>query len=228
MVELWLWSLNPAAHKISRLAAHLDVAERERAARFRFEPHATRFVAARGRMREILGDILEVPATRIEFAYGPHGKPFLKTPSVPPLHFNLAHSDDIAILAVSRRGEIGVDIERLREGGANEVTRLFSPQEQAEWQALPPDLKSLGFLQGWTRKEAVVKALGGGLSIPLDSFSVRLSPLAAPQLLSLPLHVGGRAQDWSLLHLAPAEGYVAAVAVAAPDQSFRVMSALLS
>jgi 4'-phosphopantetheinyl transferase len=111
--------------------------ERERAARFRFDRDRRRYIVARGRLRQLLGERLGVLPETLEIRQGINGKPHLADGA---LHFNLSHSEDVALFAFSRSGEIGVDIEPLRD-------------------------EPLEFLYCWTRTEALAKALGTGLSM---------------------------------------------------------------
>ena len=165
-----------------------------------------RFSASRSRHRR----------DTLRFAYGPHGKPELAAPfDRAGLTFNLAHSSDLALVAVTLGATIGADIERLRPvhdlDGVAEQT--FSDRERRTLLALPACDRARAFFRCWTRKEAFVKALGDGLSYPLDSFSVSLRDGDPPRLEN----IDGDADialAWTILDLEPASGYAAAVAVA--------------
>jgi 4'-phosphopantetheinyl transferase len=150
----------------------------------------------------------------IRFAYGALGKPSM--PDRPELMFNVSHSANVIVIACTTSGAIGVDVEQRR--GLNDeaelVERFFQRVEVSEYAALPPSLRTAGFYNGWTRKEAILKARGDGLSTPLDSFSVCLDPrepCRIREFLTLP----ERLDDWSLIAFEPAPQCTAAVAVRA-------------
>jgi len=126
------------------------------------------------------------------------------------LYFNLTHSDGLAALGVSAAPELGVDVEQVRPLKEDIAERFFSPGEVAALRALPEDQQLPAFYRCWTRKEAVVKAIGEGLSRPLDSFDVTLDADAA-RLLRMDGEDDGP-QVWQLAHFAPAPGFAGAVA----------------
>jgi 4'-phosphopantetheinyl transferase len=151
----------------------LSATEIARADAFRFAADRARFVAFRAALREILGRYLNEPPERIELIAGPYGKPHLSGDAV---HFNLAHSGAQAVLAVSRHGPIGVDIEKTASARhADRLARgVLSPSECAVWAALPAAARGAAFLRAWTCKEAYAKATGEGLSLALTRITVAL------------------------------------------------------
>ncbi len=160
----------------------------------------------------LLGRYLDAAPERLEFRYGPQGKPSL--PEDRSLRFNLAHSHDLALLAVTEGREVGIDLEGLRPLADAEqiIARFFSPRERAEFLALPAPERLVAFFRGWTRKEAYIKARGLGFAMPLDAFDVALAPGVASRLLrveSSPDEPG----RWSFRDLAPGPGFLAAMAV---------------
>jgi len=202
--------LDLAPEAVRACAALLSAAERQRAARFRFGRDRRRFVVARARLRELLAERLAVPPGAIELAYGKHGKPALAQYG---LQFNVSHSGDVAAYAFARGCEIGIDIEEIRavpEAGMI-AAQTFSRGENEAYAALPPHEKIPGFFNCWTRKEAVVKAFGDGLSMPLDQFDVSLAPGEPARILRIGTAPGEEA-GWRLDSLCPAPGLVAAVA----------------
>jgi 4'-phosphopantetheinyl transferase len=142
-----------------------------------------------------------------------HGKPEVADRTGHELQFNLSHSHDLAVYAITRRRRIGVDIERVREMAVNAMAHLvFSPDEQETLSALPRSEAIQTFLAGWTRKEAYVKARGEGFAIPFNSFEVSMVPNAPPALLRN-LHAPADVDRWVLRHVDPAAGYIGALAV---------------
>lgn len=160
--------------------------ERERAGRFRFPRDARRYVAGRVALRAILSGYLRIAPAAIAFTYGTYGKPELADHSTHPrLRFNFAHSDALALLAVTWEAALGVDIECLRPDieHAAIADRFFSPRERAMLRTLPEHERLPAFFRCWTRKEAYIKACGEGLTLSLADFTVSLAPGEPPALL---------------------------------------------
>ncbi|HUP42520.1 MAG TPA: 4'-phosphopantetheinyl transferase, partial [Thermoanaerobaculia bacterium] len=139
-LQLWLADLDRPPVPLDRLAATLDPAERERAARFHFEVHRRRFTAGRGLLRRLLGELLGVAPEALVFAYGEKGKPRLVAGAA-ELRFNLSHSANGALLAVARGRELGVDLEAIRPMDDAEalVERFFHPAERRVFAGLEAD-----------------------------------------------------------------------------------------
>lgn len=210
-VALWLWSLDPPADRAAVLARHLSAEEEARAARFLKPRDAARYRAGRGRMREILGDWTDTDPAALRFGYTRFGRPFLAGGP----EFNLSHSGGWAALAVAvRETAIGIDIEAFREVEHDVADRFFSPAERCALSALDPDRWADGFFRAWTRKEALVKAVGDGLNLPLADFDVTLAP-GAPARLTASRTGALEPGDWTLLHLDLAPGFVGCIAVRA-------------
>jgi 4'-phosphopantetheinyl transferase len=152
--------------------AILDADERARAARFRFERDRRRFVARRAFLRRILAEHTGLEPGGVRYRRSAHGKPELL--DVDGVAFSTSHADDVAIVAVVARGDVGVDIERVRPmPDALEIARrFFTARESAHLLATPASMRSAAFLRLWTRKEACVKLVGRGLSMPLGDFEV--------------------------------------------------------
>ena len=170
-----------------QLESTLAEDEKARATRFIFERHRDHFIAARGILRDLLGRYVHRAPQTIRFLFGPQGKPRLAdlgTDSA--VRFNLSHSHGLAMIAIGLRREVGIDIELLRPDFAGEeiAERYFSAKEVNELRTLPAELRTEGFFLCWTRKEAYIKARGDGLHVPLDSFSVSLSPGTLPKISS--------------------------------------------
>jgi 4'-phosphopantetheinyl transferase len=207
-IHVWRAALDLENQTLSRCASILSQDEQLRANRFLFPRDRDHFIAARGVLRELLGRYVGCSPGRIEFQYGPHGKPALRAEGgESPVHFNLSHSRDLAVYAFARSREVGIDLEPIRPefAGENIAERHFSARELDEWHRLPPELRAEAFFLCWTRKEAYVKARGEGLQIPLDSFSVTLTPNRAVELHSLD------DARWRLHSFQPADEYVGAL-----------------
>ncbi|MBK8101272.1 MAG: 4'-phosphopantetheinyl transferase superfamily protein [Planctomycetes bacterium] len=205
-----VWAV-PLAGEPGRCAALLSAVEREKAERFRFLDHRRRYAIGHGALRAILGGYAGMDPAGLTFAVGPRGKPSLVEPK--GLHFNLSHSAQLALIAVARH-EVGVDCEKMRhlESRTEIARRHFSPVEFAALEALPESEQLRGFYRCWTRKEAYIKAVGAGLSMPLDVFDVSLAE--KPEFLAIR---DGKedAAAWSLHDVAPGPEFAAAVAIRA-------------
>lgn len=216
-VHVWRASLDRDDSEVERLWAALTPDERERAQRFHFNRDRRRFVVARGVLREILGSCLGLTPASIRFAYNEYGKPSLRE-DASGLSFNASHSAGAALYTCTLRREVGVDIELLRDDFASfEIAeRFFSRAEVHSLGSLPTHLRTQGFFNCWTRKEAYIKAIGEGLSHPLDSFSVTLAP-GEPALLISTDKDQLEAARWSIVDLNPFQGYAAALAIRGSD-----------
>lgn len=202
-----------------QLAETLSPDERMRADQFCFERDRDRFIVCRGLLRVILGHYLGTEPGRLQFCYGAWGKPALsETSGGDGLRFNLSHSHGLALFAVAREREIGIDLERVRPIPAVEqlAERILSARERMLFRAFPPGQRQAFFFKCWTRKEAYVKARGDGLMRPLDRIDVSLTPCKSPRLLSIE-ESSQEASSWSLRDLMPALGYVAALVVEGHD-----------
>ncbi len=207
----------PPAPK-DRLRQTLAADEERRAAGFRFPRDRERYVVGRGALRAVLGQYLRRRPEDIRFSYNAEGKPALAGEfSAERLRFNVAHADGLALVAVAREREVGVDLEKVRAIEVEEIAeRFFSAAEVAVLRGLPADRRVDAFFRCWTRKEAYLKATGKGLSGGLDQFDVSLAPGEPAALLA---HRGAPAEAgrWQLRELAPAPGYVGALAVEGPS-----------
>lgn len=212
-VHVWSVDLDPFAPGLPDV---LSADERERADKLLRPIHRSRFINGRGALRLVLGRYVGADPATLRFASGSFGKPNL--PEHAGFYFNVSHSEHVMLIAVTGVGEVGVDVEMRRAMPDQEdiVQRFFQADEIAEYKALPSSLRTEGFFNGWTRKEAILKARGDGLSTALDSFSVSLDPrqpCRIREFLALP----ERREDWSLLAFEPRAQFTAALAVRAPS-----------
>ena len=213
-VHVWRAYLDQDRLTVQTSLAILSPDERERASRFYFQRDREHFVIARGALRIILSRYVNLSPRQIRFAYNRYGKPSLSREASDDLRFNISHAHGIAVYAVTRGREVGIDVEWVRKDFASlEIAeRFFSPTEVSMLRALPPNLRTAAFFNCWTRKEAYIKARGEGLSQPLDRFTVSLA-LGAPALLLSTDDDPREASRWSLMELFPQKGYRAALAV---------------
>jgi len=222
-VHLWRIALAQTDDVYQKLRAALSEDEQRRAAQFKFEKLQKRFVIARGALRDILSRYTGLAAEKIAFEYEAHGKPKLATTMNPnDVCFNLSHAEDLALCAVACDRPIGVDVEFVRQMDDTEriARRFFSPRESDVFCALPPEQQTGAFFNCWTRKEAFIKALGEGLSHPLDRFEVSfLEGESAALLCTRP--DPQEATKWTLQALYPAPNYAGALAVAGSDFSLK-------
>jgi 4'-phosphopantetheinyl transferase len=219
--EAHVWSL-PLDVGQSALASAIDLLspdERERADRLRFDVQRNRFVVGRGLLRVILGRYCDVPPERLRFSYGPHGKPELTASEGArraggALHFNLAHSEGVGVLAVTQIGPVGVDVEQVRRlmEFKELVSQFFSVREAAEFLRLPWEQQPAAFFNLWTRKEALLKATGEGIAHLLNRVEVSFLPGEPARVLSLPAEQWAGC-EWSLVDLAISPSYAGALAL---------------
>jgi len=224
-VHLWQFEISRPADEVARLAGLLSDDEQSRAGRFTAPGLRERFIAGRGLLRTILGRYLNVSPERIAFRYNGYGKPAIAEPDSSPVAFNLSHSGDLALVGLAHSRQIGVDIERHRpEVNCRELANHFFAQaEIAALAATPDEQLAAAFFACWTRKEAYIKAVGRGLSTPLDGFAVNLEPEGPARLLAV--HDSPAEVDrWRVETLRPAPGYSAAVCVEHPVYEMRQFS----
>jgi 4'-phosphopantetheinyl transferase len=214
-IHVWRVSLAQTESCLQSLQQTLSTDERTKADRFRFPKDRSQFIVSRGALRAILSRYLNISSHILRFDYNPYGKPSLiVTQGGNTLRFNLSHSRGMALIAITKNRDIGVDIEGINPNfSCLEIAeKFFSPLENSVLRSLPEHLQPTAFFTCWTRKEAYIKAVGKGLSIPLNQFHVSLAP-GEPAAL---LNVEGNPEEaskWSLIELFPSSDMVAAVAV---------------
>jgi 4'-phosphopantetheinyl transferase len=214
-VEIAVAGLEVEPEAVRASAALLSDAERQTASRFAFDRDRRRFTVARARLRQLLAERLGVRPEAIELTQGVHGKPALaRRCGYPDLRFNVSHCEDVAVYAFAPGREIGIDVEAVRAlRDADEIAaRFFSRRENEAYLDLDPDDRPLGFFNCWTRKEAFIKALGNGLSYPLDRFDVSLAPDQPAKILRVE-NTRGEDCGWRIESFSPAPGFVASVVV---------------
>ena len=210
-VDIWRFPLQASSAVVACLEESLSPDERDRAARFHFDHLRRSYICGRGALRHLLARYLQVSPSSIRFAYGVKGKPALA--DQPSLRFNLAHAGDLAAVAFTADCEIGIDLEPIRPmPDLQQIAgRFFCPEESAEILSLPPVERDRAFFLCWTRKEAYVKAVGEGLSLPLSDFRVTVRSNEPTRLI----HIGYSEKDakaWTLEDLYLAPEFAAAIA----------------
>lgn len=196
--EVAIWAFNLDQIDTDAIVAVLAGDERDRAARFRFDKHRYRYIAARGALRSVLSSVTGHAAADLVFEYGEHGKPSLPGQG---LEFNLSHSENWALVgATLAAAPIGVDIEKVNPDRSNPdiARRFFAEREIEELEGLAPDAYTKGFFNCWARKEAVLKAVGTGISGGLSSFAVPVDAMLEPVQIPEP-----ECCIWNLANLFP-------------------------
>jgi 4'-phosphopantetheinyl transferase len=184
-VQVWLATMPADEAALTALARTLNPDERQRAERFSVSEPRRQFIFGRGVLRQLLGACLNVEPAALAICCQPHGKPFLDAAG--DLRFNLSHSGRMVAIALARGREVGVDIESIQrlDDWPLLAGRIFSPRELGELKSIPEPQRRVAFFNGWTRKEAYLKATGEGLTDNLPAVEVTLAT-GEPKLLGLP------------------------------------------
>ena len=205
-VHIWNVDLNLDLDRIHHFNQFLTTQERQRAAKFINPLHGNRWTVARGYLRQILSQYLDLTPAEIVFSYGQQGKPAVEDRD---LQFNLSHSGDRAVYAISAKFPVGIDLEQIHPLPATDlVDRFFSATEQAIFHRLPVSLQQAAFFHAWTQKEAYLKACGTGLSTPLDQIEVSIDPRTPAAIISAPI-----TGIWQIQQLAISTEYAGAIVI---------------
>lgn len=214
-IHLWRVQLDAAAD-LGRMSALLSAEELARMRRYHHQRDANRFAIARGALRQVLGRYLDVAAQDVQIGYGPHGKPVVQQAADGrvPLHFNISHSENLALMAFVLGREIGIDIEFMRDGVDIEgVSAAFmSAPERQEILPLRSPEKSEIFYRYWVCKEAYLKARGTGMVLSPRSFAISLEG-SSPALLQAP-SCDPEPQNWSFAWVDVGDDFRGALACA--------------
>ncbi len=216
-IDVWRIELNVSDDLLVFYNDLLSIDELDRAKRFRFKKDRDHFITGRAVLRLLLSKYLQQTVPKISFLYTEKGKPFVSNPI--DLQFNLSHANGFALAAFSLKHPLGVDVEWINPKveidlvarhffASGEIKRLFE---------LPATQRSVAFFNCWTRKESFIKAIGDGLSFPLDQFEVSLQPEEDVELLATHWNQTEK-EYWSLFKLEPGKGYRAALAIRQLDQ----------
>jgi 4'-phosphopantetheinyl transferase len=199
-VHVWCVRLEATAAEEIDWTGILSADERERARRYVFAGDRRRYITCRAALRQILGAYAGLPPESIAFRYGPHGKPELAV-GRSPLDFNVSHEQDLALIAVSRSGPLGIDIASVRPLKTDMrglAAIIFTQAEQLDLAGLDPSAALTAFFRGWTRKEAILKANGVGLHAPVAELHVGVIESHAPLYVRWPPEA--RLQSFWRLH----------------------------
>lgn len=213
-VHVWMCDLKKYVAQYQACYRILNTVEQERANRYRFDEPRIRFVLTRGILRLLTGRYTHREPEDITFINNAWGKPSLPAPDAMTLEFNVAHSQDVALLAFSRNRCVGIDVEFIHpiEDVDHLVKNFFSDFEQHKYRQIPQELQLGAFFRAWTRKEAYIKGIGKGLSRTLKSFDVTLMPGEQAALL-VDRSDETAVQQWTLMDIHPGKCYSAALAV---------------
>jgi 4'-phosphopantetheinyl transferase len=203
-VHIWRCRFDEAACREPQLVSLLSRDEHERAARFRIECSRRQFMIARGVLRDVLSRYSQARPEEIRFNYSRYGKPYLDGSNPDQIAFNLTHSENICLIAVTHGSALGIDVERVKsfENYESLVSEACSSEESATIRSVDSRSRAETFLQIWTRKEAHMKALGQGLSGDFRN--------SAP------------GAQWTFHTFSPGDGYIATAAVRACNVHFEI------
>jgi 4'-phosphopantetheinyl transferase len=222
-IHVWLIDLDIPEDLVEQLRCLLSSEELERERRFHFQADGRHFVVSHGMLRTILGGYVNQRPEELRFHFEEHGKPYLEpSANFGRISFNMAHSNELALVGVCRRSRIGVDIEYKdpRHATVEIARRHFAREELAAFAALPVSAQAEAFFTTWTRKEAYIKARGEGVFLGLDSFAIVSDAEARPVLVRTSHHDG--LQSWHFRDFCLHEHYAAALAVEG-SRDWRVM-----
>ena len=223
-VHVWCARLDVPLPVVSALSSMLSGDEQARAARFRSDTHRQRFIVGRAAQRTVLGAYAGIAPDALAFRYSAHGKPSIESSGehARRIRFNTSNSGDLAVCAVTAGREIGVDVEvdRAVSDALTLARRFFSPSEYSALVALPPDMMQHAFVTCWTRKEAFIKAVGLGVSMPLGDFDVSFRPDEPAALLATRPDPAA-ASRWRMHAVDAGAGYVCALVVEGPTAVVR-------
>jgi len=218
-IHVWRWPIDISDSQLEDFWRVLSPKEREKAGKFFFEKDRMRFIAARGTLRLILGLYLNENPGQIQFDYTAFGKPILKSDSnYQKYYFNLSHSENLALFAITGNGHIGIDLEYIRYDVDIEsiISRFFSEREIHMIQRYIGEKQQEVFFQFWTRKEAFLKATGKGLSFPLENCDVSLAEESKFSQVIIPKELEGEFTLY-VKDLEAVSGYKAAIVAGKPD-----------
>jgi len=218
-VHIWRVNLDYSESKLNLLKDHLSKEEIERANRFYFEKDRRQFMLRRGILKQIISKYLAIDPQNLPFEYNRFGKPYLITDSLKhDLKFNMSYSNNVALCCISPQKNVGIDIEYLHKDVEFQpiIDRFFSQNEKEFIENIVINKQKEGFFKIWTRKEAILKAMGKGMSFPLEMINV---PFKKNNFTININSFGnqGNESSWYVQDLFPASNYVASIAIEGLD-----------
>jgi len=208
-IDVWLCDLKLLSGDTNNFYSILSEDERERADKLKVEDKKQQYIITRGVLRQRLGLLTNIEPEDFVFKFLEHGKPVLaNNHQCTDITFNISHSHDLALIAISQKQNIGIDIEKINQESDHKalITRFFSKAEQSEFQTMQEANKARAFCACWTRKEAFIKAIGSGVSYGLDKFDVTVDP--ENQIPEINLHKPSE-EIWSAINLPINDEYMA-------------------
>lgn len=222
-IDIWRTALDLPQQQIDDYRSLLSADEVSRANRFKVDRKYREYIISRGLLRRVLGNTLNRDPATLVFAYTEHDQPVLASSrNGPPVCFNVSHSHELTLIALTLKNPIGIDVEYVRHNVEFKklAKRFFSIQEARDLETYTDIGVPQAFFSCWTRKEAFVKALGDGIAFGLNEFSVSVSPF--DDAVTLTTHWDrDEAKNWSLLNLPAGPEYIAALAVNGHDFEIR-------
>jgi 4'-phosphopantetheinyl transferase len=218
-VHIWRAVLDLPSSSLQEFKSKLSADERIKADRFRFERDRNRFIVSSGILKTILGYYIGTEPGEIRFCYENRGKPRLDDAFHDTgIHFNVCHSEGLALYIFTRDHKVGIDIERVRDFPemVQIIEQFFSVREKMVFRRLPDSKKREAFFNCWTRKEAFIKAIGEGFFYPLNQFDVSFAPDEPSRLLTIEGD-SEKVSQWLMGSIKPALGFTAAFAVQSHD-----------
>ncbi len=215
--HVWLVSIKNFISQLDEFQSMLSYNEKKQAQRFVFTQHRECFIVVHGILRQLLANYLSTSPETIDIIYNSYGKP-----GVENINFNISHSQDLALFAFTKNFDVGVDIEFVKKDfvGDDIACRFFSEHEIQALLKLSIPERTLAFFNCWTRKEAFIKAIGKGLSFPLNKFDVDIGYSRKSLLLNV-RNDAYKTSDWKLIDLNPPQNYAAALAVCSSVDKIR-------
>ncbi|MGI9549671.1 MAG: 4'-phosphopantetheinyl transferase family protein [Aurantibacter sp.] len=211
-IHVWTKNFGAVQHETERLIHLLNDHEKIRANKFKFPKDRQRFIVSRAVLKVLLGRYLDENPQEIEFEYGAYGKPEVKVPS--SVNFNISHAGNMVVLGFVKNYTIGVDVEIVKNDFdvVELAENFFSQDEIRALSNTNENERFRAFYRCWTRKESFIKAVGQGLSYPLDSFAVSLDDDHSAEFLKIN-GIPDPQKNWRLHSFIPADGYIAALSI---------------
>ena len=201
------------------LLFYLSKDECERAARLKIEEKKKQFVIVRSVLRKLLSNTLGKSSKAIIFSYGQHKKPYIEEKyNNKSIEFNISHSENYALIAITLDNKVGVDIEKInREIDYQSLShRFFSEKEKDELTSLDKDDQLDAFYRAWVRKESFIKATGKGIAFGLDLFSVSLAENKKSSIEVIPANLTN--EQWCCYDLMNLDNYKMALTSCSKEQ----------